>query len=46
MRHPETRKKISVPRHQGREVPVEVPVGALRAILRQVGIMPEEWLKL
>ncbi len=42
MRHPETKKKIAIPWHQGRDI----PVGTLRAILRQVGISPEEWAKL
>ena len=42
MRHPTTRKKISIPWHQGRDI----PVGTLRAILRQVEVSPEEWLEL
>jgi len=39
MRHPETRIKIPVPIHKGRDI----PVGTLRAIIRQTGISVEEW---
>ena len=42
MRHPQTRMKISVPIHKGRDI----PVGTLGAILRQSGISVEEWSKL
>ncbi|MFQ5826157.1 MAG: type II toxin-antitoxin system HicA family toxin [Dehalococcoidia bacterium] len=34
--------KISVPIHKGRDI----PVGTLRAIVRQLGISVEEWSKL
>ena len=42
MRHPETRGKISVPVHQGRDI----PVGTLAAIIKQAGVSTEEWSKL
>ena len=42
MRHPETRKKISVPVHGGRDI----PMGTLRAILREAGISSEGWEEL
>jgi len=42
MRHPTTRLKIPVPMHQGRDM----PVGTLRAILRQASISVDEWLEL
>jgi predicted RNA binding protein YcfA (HicA-like mRNA interferase family) len=42
MRHPQTGKKISVPMHKGRDI----PVGTLRAILREAGVDVEEWVKL
>jgi predicted RNA binding protein YcfA (HicA-like mRNA interferase family) len=42
MRHPETRRKISIPVHGGRDI----PIGTLRAILRRAGISVEEWRKL
>lgn len=42
MRHPETRLKISVPVHQGRDI----PVGTLAAIIKQAGASIEEWLDL
>lgn len=42
MRHPETRIKIPVPVHGGRDI----PMGTLRAIIRQAGISVEEWLTL
>lgn len=40
MRHPESRIKISVPVHGGRDI----PVGTLAAIIKQAGISAEEWL--
>ena len=40
MRHPETRIKISVPVHGGREI----PVGTVAAIISQAGISVEDWL--
>ena len=43
MRHPETRKKISIPVHGGRNI---IPVGTLRAILRRAEITPAEWQEL
>ena len=42
MRHPETRVKIPVPVHQGRDI----PVGTLAAIMKQAGVSTEEWSKL
>ena len=42
MRHPETRSKIPVPVHKGRDL----PIGTLRAIIRQAGVSVEEWLAL
>ncbi|MFN8496159.1 MAG: type II toxin-antitoxin system HicA family toxin [Caldilineaceae bacterium] len=42
MRHPETKLKIPVPIHQGRDL----PTGTLRAIIRQSGLTVEEWLAL
>jgi predicted RNA binding protein YcfA (HicA-like mRNA interferase family) len=42
MRHPKVSLKIPVPMHKGRDL----PVGTLRAIIRQAGISVEEWLKL
>jgi len=42
MRHPETRVKISVPVHQGHEI----PVGTLAAIIKQAGLSTDEWLAL
>ena len=42
MRHPQTGMKISVPIHKDRDI----PVGTLRAIVRQLGISVEEWSKL
>ena len=39
MIHVATRRIIPVPMHQGRDV----GVGLIRAILREVGITPEEW---
>ena len=42
MRHTESGIKIPVPFHSGRDI----PIGTLRAILRQAGITVEAWLKL
>lgn len=42
MRHPEKRIKIPVPVHKGRDI----PVGTLRAIIRQADVSVEEWLEL
>lgn len=42
MVHPERQQIIPLPIHKGRDV----SVGLIRAILREVGITPEEWLKL
>ncbi len=42
MRHPVTRVKITVPVHQGRDI----PLGTLRAIVRQAGVSVEEWFDL
>jgi len=42
MRHPQTGMKISVPIHKGKDI----PVGTLKAILRQAGISVKEWSKL
>jgi len=42
MRHPQTGMKISVPIHKG----MDIPVGTLGAIVRQLGISVEEWSKL
>lgn len=42
MRHPNSKLKIPVPIHQGRDL----PTGTLRAILRQAGISVEQWLEL
>ncbi len=42
MRHPETGKKISIPVHGARDI----PVGTLRAILRRAQISPTEWQEL
>jgi len=39
LRHPKTGHKISVPYHKGRDI----PVGTIRAIIRQLGITIEEW---
>jgi len=39
MRHPQTRKKISIPVHGARDI----PVGTLRAIIRRAEIHIEEW---
>jgi len=42
MRHPDRGKKIPIPIHGGRDI----PVGTLRVILREAGIFPVEWEKL
>lgn len=42
MRHPQTGKKISIPLHKGRDI----PVGTLRAILKAIGMTVKEWNKL
>ena len=42
MRHPQTGKKVSIPVHGGRDI----PMGTLRAILRIVEISLEEWQEL
>ncbi len=42
MRHPETGKKISIPVHGGRDI----PVGTLRAIFRRAEISVKEWEEL
>ena len=39
--NPVTRARTTVPRHPG-----ELPEGTLRAILRQAGLSPEEFLTL
>ena len=42
MRHPNSKLKMPVPIHQGRDL----PTGTLRATLRQAGISVEQWLEL
>lgn len=42
MRHPETKVKIPVPVHGGRDI----PVGTLRAIIREAGVSVEMWQEL
>jgi len=42
MRHPHTGKKISIPIHKGRDI----PVGTLRAILREAGVTVDRWNQL
>ncbi|MCS6918322.1 MAG: type II toxin-antitoxin system HicA family toxin [Fimbriimonadales bacterium] len=42
MRHPETSVKISVPVHSSRDL----PIGTLRAIVREAGVSVEEWEQL
>ena len=42
MRHPDSGKKIPIPIHGGRDI----PVGTLRAILREAEISPVVWEKL
>lgn len=40
--HPITRHRTVIPNHPGKEI----PKGTLRAILKQTGISPKEFLKL
>jgi len=42
MRHPGTGKKISISVHRGRDI----PVGTLKAILREAGVTLEDWIDL
>lgn len=42
MVHPETGKIIPIPMHGSKDV----SVGLIRAIIREVGITPDDWLKL
>jgi predicted RNA binding protein YcfA (HicA-like mRNA interferase family) len=42
MRHPQTRKKIPIPVHGARDI----PIGTLRAILRRAGISLKKWQEL
>lgn len=42
MVHPERGQIIPIPMHKG----TDVSVGLIRAIIREVGITPEEWLEL
>ncbi len=42
MIHPETGQIIPVPIHKGKDV----SVGLIRAIIREAGITPAEWLRL
>jgi predicted RNA binding protein YcfA (HicA-like mRNA interferase family) len=42
MRHPDSRTKIPIPIHGGKDI----PVGTLRAMLREAGISTVEWEKL
>jgi len=42
MRHPETRFKIPVSVHKGRDI----PVGTLAKIIELAGVSVEEWLEL
>ena len=42
MFNPTTRQIVPIPMHKGKDV----GVGLIRAILRQVGISPEEWNRL
>jgi predicted RNA binding protein YcfA (HicA-like mRNA interferase family) len=42
MRHPQTRVKIPVAVHRGRDI----PVGTLAAIIKAAGVSVEEWLAL
>lgn len=39
MRHPETGRKISVPVHSNRDL----PIGTLRAIVKAAAVSVEEW---
>ena len=38
-RHPDTRRKVTIPRHPG-----DMPEGTLRAVLREAGIGVDEFL--
>jgi predicted RNA binding protein YcfA (HicA-like mRNA interferase family) len=42
MRHPETKAKIPVAIHKGRDI----PIGTLSAILKEAGVSVEQWLEL
>ena len=42
MRHPQTRKRISVPMHGSRTLPLGTP----RAVVREAGSTTEEWRRL
>lgn len=42
MVHPKTGQIIPIPMHKGKDV----SVGLIRAIIREVGITPEEWNEL
>lgn len=42
MRHVQSNKKIPVPVHGGRDI----PISTLRAIIRQAGVSVEDWLNL
>lgn len=42
MVHPEKKQIIPIPIHGGKDI----SVGLIRAIIREVGITPEEWLEL
>ncbi len=42
MRHPKTKVKIPIPVHGSRDM----PIGTLRAIIKQAGSTNEEWLSL
>jgi hypothetical protein len=42
MVHLETRKIVPIPMHKGKDI----SVGLTRAIIREVGITPEEWEQL
>ncbi len=42
MVYPQTGQIIPIPMHKGKDV----SVGLIRAIIREVGITPEEWLRL
>lgn len=42
MIHPSKQQIVPIPMHKGKDI----GIGLLRAILRQVGITPDEWNKL
>jgi len=42
MIHPSKQRIVPIPMHKGKDI----GVGLLRAILRQVGITPDEWNRL